>query len=134
MSEVGTSNPIRTFVNFIKIVAVIGLLAIAYNTYRSWTQSDDEGRIPVSAYLVYSPPERVVMASWKLGYEVNNHPIDHSPFSTAGAANVGAVIFFVAVPVTGVTDMTVTLYVRGKPVKTCDRVMVENSTCTWTVA
>lgn len=132
MSETGTStSTLRAFVRLVVFLGLVGVVLVAYN---SWTSKDEEGRVPVSAYLTYVPIDRSVVASWKLGYDVQNHDIDHSPFAAAGAANVGDVIFFVAIPVTGVADMTVVLYVRNKPVRTCGRVEVENSTCTWVVA
>lgn len=132
MSETGTvASTLRGFMRLVIFLGIVGIVLVAYN---SWTMKDEEGRVPVSVVLTYTPADREVMASWKLGYDVQNHPIDHSPFAAAGAANVGDVIFFVAVPVTGVADMTAVLYVRGKPVKTCDRTQVENSTCTWTVS
>lgn len=132
MSETGTvASTLRGFMRLVIFLGIVGIVLVAYN---SWTMKDEEGRVPVSVVITYTPADREVMASWKLGYDVQNHPIDHSPFAAAGAANVGDVIFFVAVPVTGVADMTAVLYVRGKPVKTCDRTQVENSTCTWTVS
>lgn len=117
------------FIKLVMVVGVIGLLAVAYNAMTH----NDEGRVTVSAYLEYKPVDRDVVASWKLGFDVNHDTIHHSPFGTAGAAHVGDTIFFVGVPVKGVAEMTVTLSVRGKAVRICDRVEVEMSQCTWTV-
>jgi hypothetical protein len=111
------------------IVGVVGVLAVAYNA----VTHNDEGRVAVSAYLEYSPVDRDVVASWKLGFDIHRETIHHSPFGTAGAAHVGDTIFFVGVPVKGVADMTVKLYVRSKVVRTCNRVEVEMSQCTWIV-
>ena len=113
------------------VLAVAAAVAVGAPLLHAW---DDEGRVTVSAYLEYVPVDRDIAASWKLGYEVHNETIHHSPFGTAGAAHIGDVIFFVGVPVRGVSEMTVTLSVRGKAVRICGRVEVEMSQCTWVVA
>jgi hypothetical protein len=103
------------------------------------TLTREPNRVNTMWQVTYKPVDGYVSMSWYLGGGSNpgKERILRSGATTGGSAYVGEVIWVIAVQDRTsphpVYDLVVTLYVRGKIVKTCQQIEA-SSICSWTVA
>lgn len=115
------------------VVSVGALIVVAAPLLRQWSTQDEEGRVPVSATLYYTPAEQAASVTYRLGYDIQRQVIERGPFGASGAARPGDTIFMIAVPHGETRTAYVELRVRGALVKSCARPEIETG-CVWIVA